>query len=88
MIMNRDILNRREFYETADLSIAAVITLYYPIEGIDRQNPQRALFIFKRDENLDNLIEAYWKDELKVSPQAYFNQLRTIKARLYNRDEN
>lgn len=68
---------------TADLALAAAISLFYPVEAIDRQNPKKAQFIFKRNEDLDALIESYWRGELTVEPQAYFNQLRVIKARLY-----
>ena len=80
------ILNEDNFYRTHDLAIATAISLSYPIEAIDRQNPRRAEFLFRRNDNLDALIESYWRSELKVDPQSYFNQLRLIKARLYNEE--
>lgn len=70
-------------YHTSDLALATTISLFYPIERIDKTNPKKAQFFFKRNERLDQLIEAYWRRELKIEPQAYFNQLRIIKARLY-----
>jgi hypothetical protein len=75
--------NEKDFYRTADLALATAISLFYPIEVIDRKNPRKAQFIFKREDGLDELIESYWRGELKVEPQAYFNALRVIKARLY-----
>lgn len=79
--------NTNNYYYTADLALAATISLYYPVEAIDRQsNSQKASFIFKRDQQLDKLIEGYWRGELKVNPQAYFNSLRIIKARLYGEE--
>ncbi|OGH23827.1 MAG: hypothetical protein A2629_00075 [Candidatus Levybacteria bacterium RIFCSPHIGHO2_01_FULL_41_15] len=70
-------------YKCSDLALATVISLSYPIEAIDRLNPRKAEFIFKRDDGLDTLIENYWRGELRVEPQTYFNQLRIIKSRLY-----
>ena len=77
-------LNTNNYYSTSDLALAAAVSLWYPIDAIDRQNPHKATFLFKRDEKFDELLEVYWKRELKVEPQTYFNQLKAIKARLYS----
>ncbi|MDP3697161.1 MAG: DUF5659 domain-containing protein [Candidatus Taylorbacteria bacterium] len=84
--MTTETLNKNDFYQTADLALAAVIFLSYPLEAIERQNPRKAQFLFKRGSQLDELIESYWQGGLKVEPQAYFNALRVIKARLYGED--
>lgn len=84
--MTTKILEQKDFYKTQDLALATAISLFYPIDAIDKQNPNKAYFLFKRDENLDELIEKYWREELKVSPQQYFNQLRIIKARIYGQE--
>lgn len=81
MIRGNQKLN--DYYSTSDLSLAAAITLFYSLEVVDRTNPRKAQFLFKRNESLDQFIEAFWRKELKVDPQTYFNQLKTIKARLY-----
>lgn len=82
--MSKEILKQNNFYKTHDLALAGAITLWYPLEAIDKQNPTKAEFIFPRDEKLDELIELYWRGELRVNPLAYFNQLKTIKSRLYS----
>jgi len=74
------------YYSTSDLGLAATLSLWCQIEGIDRTNPHKAVFLFKRDEELNQLLEAYWRRELKVEPQTYFNQLKAIKARLYSEE--
>lgn len=81
--MNQKNLKLDDFYSSSDLALVNTISLWYPIEAIDRSDPNKALFLFRRDENLDQLLEAYWKRELKVEPQAYFAQLKAIKSRLY-----
>ena len=82
--MNQKNLKLKDYYSTADLAMATAISLWYPLEALDRtQNPHKAYFLFKRDEQLDKLIESYWRGELKVNPQTYFAALKNIKARLY-----
>jgi len=70
-------------FKSSDLSLAAVLSLHYPLEEIDRKNPKKALFIFKNNKQMEKLIDSYWRGELKVNPQAYFQQLKFIKTRLY-----
>jgi len=82
--MSQKNLKLKDFYQSSDLALVCTISLWYPIEAIDKTNPTKAVFLFKRDESLDRLIEAYWRRELKVEPQAYFAQLKAIKARLYS----
>ena len=72
------------YYYTSDLALATAISLLYPIDAIDRHNPRKASVLFKRNAKLNELLEAYWKRELKIEPQEYFNQLKAIKARLYS----
>lgn len=80
--MTKDIF-KKDFFKTSDLALATALSLWQPIEGINKENPRKALFLFEQNEKLDELIRKYWQGKLKVEPQAYFNQLRIIKARLY-----
>ena len=81
--MTQQRLNIDDYYSTSDLALATAISLYYPLEVVDSTNPLKAQFLFKRDEGLDQYIEAYWRGELQVNPAIYFNQLKIIKSRLY-----
>lgn len=83
MSMSIKRLSINEYYESSDLSLVTTLSLYYPLEVVDRTNPHKALFVFKKDQQMDQLIESYWRGELKVNPQEYFNALKNMKARLY-----
>lgn len=78
------ITREENLYHTSDLALATVLSLSYPIESVDKSNPRKAQFSFQRDKNLDELIEGYWRGEVKVEPQLFFQQLRVMKARIYN----
>jgi len=79
-------LKLNNYYSTSDLALATALSLWFPLETIDKTNPHKAIFLFKRNEELDRLLEAFWRRELKVEPQAYFNQLKLIKSRLYSEE--
>jgi hypothetical protein len=81
--MTTKISKGKNFYVTSDLALATTLSLFYPIEAIDKQSSKRAYFVFRREKGLEELIEKYWKGGLSVEPKTFFNQLRVIKARLY-----
>lgn len=72
-----------ELYFSSDLALVTAISLYYPVEAIDRTNPSKAEFIFKREQGLDQIIEAFWRKQLQVDALTYFSQLKHIKSRIY-----
>jgi hypothetical protein len=63
---------------TAALSVSGFI-----VDQVERVSPQRSIFIFKDSARLQEIIDRYWRGELRVEPQAYFNQLKVLKARIY-----
>jgi len=79
------ILQEKDFYRSSDISLCAALCCYsYQIEAIDRQNSSKAIFLIKRDERLDDLIQLYFTHQLKVEPLSFFNFLKEIKTRIYN----
>lgn len=73
-------------YKTSDLALAVTLSLYCSITSIEKQNPRKAQFIFDRNQELDNLLDRYWKKELLVEPRTYFDELKALKARLYTNE--
>lgn len=84
--MTIEVTSDKDVYRTADLALAAAIFVSFPLEAIDREKPRKAQFLFRRENGLDEFISAYWRGQLQVEPQSYFNALRVIKARLYGED--
>jgi len=82
--MKTDYLKQNDFYKTSDLPLATVLSLYFPLERIDKTNPKRAFFMFKRSQELNELIEKYYRRELKIEPATFFERLAFIKSRLYS----
>jgi hypothetical protein len=83
--MLKRLIDKEDYFKSSDIALCASLRCFnYNIEEIDKQNPSKAIFIIKRDRNLDNLVRLYFAHQLTVEPWAYFNFLKEIKTRLYN----
>jgi len=75
----------KDFYKTSDISLCSTLCCYgYQIEAVDKHNPAKAVFLIKKDGQLDSLIQQYFTHQLRVEPLTYFNYLKEIKTRIYN----
>ncbi len=70
-------------YTTSDLCLSTTLSIFVPILSIDSINPRRVVFSFAQTTNLTELIDMYWANSLTVEPKTFFNQLKTIKSRIY-----
>ena len=70
-------------FGTSDLPLAAVLSLYFPIESVNRSNPHRIEFEFENNPRLQNILQEYLQSRLRVEPKQYFYQLKTLKARIH-----
>lgn len=82
--MSMTIETKQKIFICSDLALVAAISIYHPIASIDKQNSRKALFTFIRTPELDDLVERFWQKKLLVEPQQYFDNLKSIKNRLYS----
>ena len=75
--------NCSKFFQTNDIGLATTLSLFIPIERINKDNPRKAGFLFLNNLETEKLINKYWKGALRIEPKTYFGQLRLIKTRLY-----
>jgi hypothetical protein len=73
-----------QFYKTADLGLATTISLYFPIRTIDRSNPRKVLFVFDLTDELNALVDRFWRGEVVIEPQTFTNQIKNLKTRIYS----
>lgn len=72
-------------YSTSDLGIAATLSACgFAVIGISKTNPRRVEFIFRDSSALQEAVEAYWADELKVSASLLLGHTRQLKNRMYH----
>jgi len=84
MTMNQS--NKIDIFRTADLAITAALSVSgFIVDEVERVSPTRSVFIFSNSAKLQESVRQYWRGELRVEPQSYFNQLKVLKARIYER---
>ena len=71
------------YYESTDLHLIATISLFYPIESIDKRDPKRVVFRFAKDDKFDALINRYWNGKLKLDPLRYSQNLKALRNRIH-----
>jgi len=76
----------RDEFRTADLSLTAALGVSgFVVEEMERVSPTRSVFIFQSSTELQEAMSAYWRGDLRIEPQSFFNQLKSLKARIYER---
>ena len=78
------IKNENEIFSTSDLSLTTIISLYFPIDSTEFIDNKKVVFLFQKSPELGSLIDKYWRGELSVEPQQFFNQLKVIKTRIHS----
>ena len=77
----------KNFYQIPDLNLGATILAVSGInlDSLDRSDPERIRFVFCREEGLDQLLESYWRKELRVEPISFAMAQKYLKNQIYNR---
>jgi len=76
-------INNEQLYATSDFPLVASLSLFVPIIRLDASNAGRVEFYFEQTEQLTALMNDYWNGTLRVEPKQFFNQIKTIKSRIY-----
>jgi hypothetical protein len=79
-------MNKGGTYSTSSLPLASFllccgITL---IEVYKDNHQGKKLFVFERTNDLDDLLELYFKKMARVEPEMFFFAMKSLKSRLYD----
>jgi hypothetical protein len=78
--------NKREVFRTADLAITAALSVSgFVVDEVEKVSPTRSVFIFIDSAELQEAVNKFWRGEMLIEPMAFFNQLKLLKARIYER---
>ena len=76
-------LNDNEKFKTSDFGLAtALVTLGFGLETLEKENPAKVIFVFKKSKKLEQVIKQYFSNQLQVNPQLLFSSQRTLKTYL------
>ena len=71
-------------FSTFDLGLAAVLlTLKYELLELDRSYPKKIRFVFKRERNIEQVINDYFDDKIELPAQSLLQNQKILKNRIY-----
>jgi hypothetical protein len=73
-----------DVFTTYDLGVsAALLCSGCELSSIDKKEPKKALFIFRKKRKIEQIANSYFSDTLKVKARSYFDTLKALKNKLY-----
>lgn len=80
--------NEKLLFKTTDLALATTLfSVNIPLESIERSSDTKKVkFVFsKENKNIEQILHQYWRKEIRIEPQTYFQSLRLLKNRIYEK---
>ena len=72
-------------FTTYDLGMsAALVCVGFELFSLDKDNPRKALFVFKKQGGLEDAVNGYWSGCLEVKARVFFDTVKMLKNRLYS----
>ena len=73
------------YFYTFDLGCAsALVSGGFELVSLDKENPRKVQFIFKRKVGMDEVVNDYFSDKLKVRARTLFDNIKMLKNRIYS----
>ncbi len=76
----------QDLYETSDYQISVTLcSLGFKLVSIDRESdPRRAVFQFENSQELPQVVESFFRDELSLNPRLVLLNSKLVKDRLHS----
>lgn len=76
-----------ETWSSYDLGCsAALLTAGFELLTLDRTNPHKVKFVFRREANIEKVADSFWANNLEQKSRSYWDNIKTLKNRLYSED--
>jgi len=77
--------DQTNYFYTFDLGCsAALISAGFELVSLDKANPRKVQFIFRREVGIEKVVDDYWADRLEVKARAFFDNVKMLKNRIYS----
>ncbi|MEO5646500.1 MAG: DUF5659 domain-containing protein [Candidatus Paceibacterota bacterium] len=72
-------------WTTYDLGVsAALLCADFELLTVQKSDPRKALFVFKKEAGIEEVANKYFSDKLEVKARSYFDHLKALKNKLYS----
>lgn len=73
-------------FTTYDIGVStALLCADFELLSVDKENPRKALFIFKKEDGIEDVTDRYFSDRLEVKARSFFDHLKALKNKLYSK---
>ncbi len=77
--------NYQDFMTTFDLGCSAVlVSSGFELVSLDKSNPKKVQFVFRREIGIERVVDDYWSDRLEVKARTFFDNVKMLKNRIYS----
>ncbi|QQR77474.1 MAG: hypothetical protein IPJ67_05120 [Candidatus Moraniibacteriota bacterium] len=77
--------DKEHYFYSHDLGgSAALVHLGFELVSLNRENPRKVQFIFRRDPLIEDALKEYWADKLSLGARGFFDTIKMLKNRIYS----
>ncbi len=74
-----------EIFSTYDLGVSsALLCAGFELVSVEKDNPRKALFIFKKGVGIEETANSYFADKLELRARSFFDAIKALKNKLYS----
>jgi len=74
-----------DLFTTYDIGVSsALLCSGFELLNVDKENPQKALFVFRLEDDIEQTANQYFSDTLEVRARSFMDHLKALKNLLYN----
>ena len=75
----------KDGYFTFDLACsAALISVGFELVSLEKSNPHKVQFIFRREPGIEKVVDDYWANRLKLKARSFADNNKMLKNRIYS----
>ena len=72
-------------FSTSDIGVAtALLCANCELLNVEKSNPRKALFVFRKQADIEEIANKYFADRLEVKARSFFDNLKALKNKLYS----
>ena len=74
-----------EIFSTYDLGVSsALLCAGFELVSVEKDNPRKALFVFKKGVGIEEIANSYFADKLELRARSFFDAIKALKNKLYS----
>ena len=76
----------KDEFQTTDFGLATTLSaLGFSVKDLDKsKDPRRIRFVFEKTNELDEAIQKFWSNDVRIEPKEFCMQQKALKSQLYH----